>query len=387
MNNYALASSSWDEKEYAAIEDVLKSGKFSMGEKTKEFENSFSNYIGSRYSLMVNSGSSANLLAVAALFYKKNNPLKRGDEVIVPSVSWSTSYYPLLQYGLRLKFVDIDINTLNYDLNALGRAISKETKLILIVNLLGNPNDFDIIKKIIRNKKIYLIEDNCESLGAKYENKFAGTFGVIGTFSSYFSHHISTMEGGVVVTDDEELHQIVTSLRAHGWTRDLPQKNQIKDKETDDFYELFNFVLPGYNLRPLEISSAIGIEQIKKLPSIIKKRRNNAKEFIRLFKDDERYIIQSEIGQSSWFGFSLLINPNFKTNINRKELIKKLSANKIECRPIVAGNFVRNEVIKYFDYTISGDLRNADYIHDHGLFIGNHHFDISKNLELLKTIL
>ena len=157
-----------------------------MGEKTQEYESSFSNFVGSKYSVMVNSGSSANLLAVASLFYKKNNPLQKGDEVIVPSVSWSTTYYPLLQYGLKLKFIDIDLHTLNYDLNKLEKAINSKTKLIFIVNLLGNPNDFDAIDKIISNKGLYVIEDNCESLGAKYKNIYAGTFGNLGTFSSYF---------------------------------------------------------------------------------------------------------------------------------------------------------------------------------------------------------
>ena len=387
MDNFSLASSSWDEKEYEAIQSVITSGKFSMGEKTQEYESSFSNFVGSKYSVMVNSGSSANLLAVASLFYKKNNPLKKGDEVIVPSVSWSTTYYPLLQYGLKLKFIDIDLHTLNYDLNKLEKAINNKTKLIFIVNLLGNPNDFDAIDKIISNKKLYVIEDNCESLGAKYKNIYAGTFGNLGTFSSYFSHHISTMEGGIVVTNDKELSHIIKSLRAHGWTRDLPKTNYVKSKVDNNFYESFNFVLPGYNLRPLVISAAIGIEQIKKLPNIIKVRRSNAAIFKNLFCKDNRFLFQKEIGESSWFGFSLIINPNFAGHINRDEVIKKLSENDIECRPIVAGNFVKNHVIKYFDYTVDCDLKNANYIHDHGFFVGNHHFDIQDKIIFLKQVL
>ncbi|MEZ4814796.1 MAG: DegT/DnrJ/EryC1/StrS family aminotransferase [Bdellovibrionota bacterium] len=265
---FPLATSSWDEKEIAAIQRVVKSGMFSMRTEVSACEKDFAEFLGSKYCLMTSSGSTANLLMVAALFYRKENPLKRGDEVIVPAVSWSTTYFPLAQYGLRLKFVDIDQETLNYDLVALERAVGPQTRLVMAVNLLGNPNDFTAIKKIIANKPIDLIEDNCESMGAVYKGKQAGTFGLMGTFSCFFSHHISTMEGGFVSTDDEELYHILLCMRAHGWTRNLPKENKVTGVKSDnEFEEAFKFVLPGYNVRPLEMSGAIGIEQIKKLPT------------------------------------------------------------------------------------------------------------------------
>ncbi len=185
---FPLSYDSWDHQEKEAIFDVVKDGFFTMGKKVKRFEEQFSNYVGSKYSVMVNSGSSANLLMVASLFYTKDNQikLKRGDEVIVPAVSWSTSYSPLYQYGLKIKFVDIDLGTLNYDLKKLKTALTNKTKMILAVNLLGNPNNFKEIKKIIDKKDIILIEDNCESLGAEFENKKAGTMGLLGTFSFFF---------------------------------------------------------------------------------------------------------------------------------------------------------------------------------------------------------
>ena len=200
------------------------------------------------------------------------------------SVSWSTTYFPLHQYGLKLKFVDIDIETLNYDLDKLETSITEDTKALMLVNLLGNNNDFDRINLICKEKNIVIIEDNCESMGAKYNNKYSGTFGVMGTFSSFFSHHISTMEGGVVVTDSEELYHILLCLRAHGWTRNLPKENYISKKSDNWFEESFKFVLPGYNVRPLEMSGAIGIEQLKKLPNFLKQRRKNAETFINLFR-------------------------------------------------------------------------------------------------------
>ncbi|MFY4701508.1 DegT/DnrJ/EryC1/StrS family aminotransferase [Campylobacter jejuni] len=385
MQNYTLASSTWDEKELQAIQDVIKSDMFTMGKKVAEFEKDFSKFVGSKYAIMTSSGSTANLIATAALFYTKIPKLKKGDEVIVPAVSWSTTYYPLYQYGLKLKFVDIDLQTLNYDLESLKSAISDRTKMIMVVNLLGNPNDFDIIKNMITNKDIILLEDNCESMGAEYQGKQAGTFGIMGTFSTFFSHHMATMEGGFVVTDDEELYHVLLCLRAHGWTRNLPKENKVANKSDDWFSESFRFVLPGYNVRPIEMSGAIGIEQLKKLPTFLKYRRENAKLFYDYFKNHPDFIIQKEIGSSSWFGFSLVIRPDSK--IQRKDIIKKLEENNIEYRPIATGDFTQNEVIKYFDYEIHNELKNAKYIHEKGFFVGNHQFSIKDHIERLKDIL
>jgi CDP-6-deoxy-D-xylo-4-hexulose-3-dehydrase len=383
---YELALPSWDEKEIQAARQVLESGRTTMGEKVAQFEQEFARYVGSKYCVMVNSGSSANLLAVAALFYRKDNPLKRGDEVLVPAVSWPTTYYPLQQYGLKLKFVDIDLHTLNYDLEKLQSAITSKTRMIVTVNLLGNPNDFAKINAMIAGTDIILLEDNCESLGAEFNNKQAGTFGVMGTYSSFFSHHISTMEGGMIVTDDEELYQILLCTRSHGWTRNLPKNNLISMPKSDNaFDELWRFLLPGYNVRPIEMMGAIGIEQLKKFPDFLKKRKANAKLFVELFTDNPCFIIQREISSSSWFGFSLIIKP--EAHKTRKEIIDVLTAHKIEVRPIVAGNFTKNEVLKFFDYELFDDMRNADYLDKNGFFVGNHHFDTSDKIMYLKEVL
>ncbi|TQR33659.1 pyridoxamine 5-phosphate oxidase [Campylobacter sp. MIT 99-7217] len=383
--NYPLASSTWDEKELNAIQEVIKSDMFTMSKKVAEFEKDFAKFVGSKYAVMTSSGSTANLIATAALFYTKKPKLKRGDEVIVPAVSWSTTYYPLYQYGLKLKFVDIDLHTLNYDLQALKSAITDKTKMIMIVNLLGNPNDFDAIKEMIKDKNIILLEDNCESMGAEYKGKQAGTFGIMGTFSTFFSHHMATMEGGFVVTDDEELYHILLCLRAHGWTRNLPKENKICNKSDNWFEESFNFVLPGYNVRPVEMSGAIGIEQLKKLPTFLKHRRENAKLFKELFGNHPDFIMQEEIGSSSWFGFSLIIKENSK--IQRKDIIEILEKNNIEYRPIATGDFTQNPVIKYFDYEIFGELKNAKYLDKHGFFVGNHQFSIKEQIENLHKLI
>lgn len=382
---YPLATSSWDQREHDAIQRVIKSDMFSMGPEVKTFEEQFAAQFGSKFAVMVNSGSSANLLMTAALFYTKTPKLQRGDEIIVPAVSWSTTYYPLAQYGLHQKFVDIDLNTLNYDLDQLAEAVTDKTRAIMVVNLLGNPNDFARIKEIIGERDIVIIEDNCESMGATYQGKECGTFGAMGTYSAFFSHHISTMEGGIVVTDDEELYHVMLSLRAHGWTRNLPKFNHVTGEKSDDpFKESFRFVLPGYNLRPLEMSGALGQEQLKKLPDLIRGRRANGALVQRELGQHPLYMIQQEIGHSSWFGFSLVLRPG--AEITRPDMVQRLTAAGFECRPIVAGNFTKNEVMTHIDHSIHGTLKNADYIDANGLFVGNHHYPIPEAIEALKTI-
>ena len=243
------------------------------------------------------------------------------------------------------------------------------------------------MSEIIGSKPITLLEDNCESLGATFNGKQAGTFGLMGTFSSFFSHHIATMEGGCIVTDDEELHHILLAMRAHGWTRNLPKENHVTGTKSDDpFEEAFKFVLPGYNVRPLEMSGATGIEQLKKLPAFIEQRRDNAALFMDLFADHPYLEIQNEIGRSSWFGFSFVVKES--SNLNRESIIAKLTAHQIETRPIVTGNFLKNtDVLKHFDFEVSGEVDNASHIDRNGFFVGNHQIDISAELHYLKRVL
>lgn len=379
---FPLATSSWDQNELDALQRVIASDQYSMGREVAQFEKEFAAFVGSRYAVMVNSGSSANLAMVAALRYSKNPQLQLepGAEVIVPAVSWSTTYYPLHQYGLHMKFVDIDAHTLNYDLDALAAAITDRTRAIMCVNLLGNPNDFNRMKEIIGDRDIVLIEDNCESMGATLDGKQAGTFGVMGTYSSFFSHHISTMEGGLVVTDDEELYHILLALRAHGWTRNLPKFNTLTGEKSDDpFEESFRFVLPGYNLRPLEMSGALGIEQLKKLPGLIEGRRANGARWVEAMANHPVFRVQQEIGQSSWFGFALIVRPD--AGMTRKEAVVRLNELGFETRPIVSGNFTKNPVLDLMDHSLHGAMTNADDIDQNGFFVGNHHYDFAEAID------
>ena len=383
--NYPLATSTWDEKEYDAIRRVVDSGRFTMGPLVKEFEEGFADFFGSRFAVMVNSGSSANLIGLAAAVANPDIDLNPGDEVIVPAISWATTYYPIHQLGLRLRFVDVDLDTLNISAAEVERAVSSRTKGILGVNLLGNPADFVALQAICEAHSLIMFEDNCESLGATQNGKFAGTFGLFGTFSSFFSHHISTMEGGMIVTDDRYMYEAMTSLRAHGWTRELPADNLIFPKTGNAFDDLFRFVLPGYNVRPLEMSGAIGLEQLVKIPELISGRQANGRLFTKLFAQRDDVKIQRAQGESSWFGFSLVLEGRLKGR--RTEVVNALALAGIEVRPIVGGNFTRNPVMSHLDAIVPETLPNADRAHFDGLFVGNHHYAIPDELALLEDVL
>ena len=382
MINYPLATDTWDDEEYGAINRVIKSNRFTIGPEVEMFEKEFAEYFGSKYAVMVNSGSSANLIAISALILSDKYNLKKGDEVIVPAVSWATTYTVLHQCGLKLRFIDIDLDTFNLDLNELKGAITENTKAVFAVNLLGNPNDFDKLVSICNDNNLILIEDNCESMGAKYHDKYAGTFGVCGTFSTFYSHHMATMEGGMILTDDGELNDIMKSIRSHGWTRNLSENSRFNTKK-DKFYEMFNFIFPGYNVRPVEMEAAIGREQLKKLDGFLKERKSNGKYFLDKFSMINSISLQKNQDDSSFFGFPII----FEDNIQRKEFINACDENNIEYRPIVAGNFTKNKVIDYFDYSICGDLKNSNILHNNGLFIGNHHFDVKKELDEIYNLL
>jgi CDP-6-deoxy-D-xylo-4-hexulose-3-dehydrase len=356
-----------------------------MGEHVERFEEAFRAKFGVKHALMVGSGSAANLVGVAALCYVRNRPLERGDEVIVPAISWATTYYPLQQYGLRLRFVDVELDTLNMDVSRLEHAVTPRTRMVVAVSILGNPCALDRLRAFCDRHGLILFEDNCESMGASLNGKPAGTFGDIGTFSTFYSHHISTMEGGLLVTSDTEIAHVARSMRAHGWTRDLPADTTIYEKRDEDFFEAYRFILPGYNARPLEIAGAIGVEQLKKLDAMVEARRRNAALFQKLFAGDKRFIIQRENGRSSWFCFTIILNPDLR--IDRGKVMAAMKKADIGYRIITGGNFLRHDVIQHFDYDRVGEIKNADIAHDRGFFVGNHPQDLTPQINRLREVL
>jgi CDP-6-deoxy-D-xylo-4-hexulose-3-dehydrase len=382
---YELAASTWGEEEVEAIRRVVSSGRLTMGAEVEAFEREFAAYFAMRYAVMVNSGSSADLISTAALFYKRERPLQRGDEALVPAISWGTTYHPLQQYGLRLHFIDVELETLNIDTSALKDALTPRTRLLVAVSVLGNPAALDVLRDFADRYGLYFLEDNCESMDAELGGRKTGTFGDLNTFSFFFSHHISTMEGGMVLTNDAELFQLLRSLRAHGWTRDLPDNSALFERGESNHFEEYRFILPGYNVRPLEISGAVGREQLKKLPAMTRHRRENLALFQRLFAGDARFVTQRENGTSSCFSFTIILNPAFE--IDRERVFAALREADIGFRMITGGCLPCHDVIKYYDWDIVGSLKNAQLAHYNGFFVGNHPFDLTPQITRLREVL
>ena len=353
---------------------VLKSKQLTISKKTVNFEKDFSSSLKSKYSLMVNSGSSANLLALQCLInpYRKNR-LKAGDEVIIPTLCWSTSLWPIIQSNLKPVFVDINPLTLNIDESEVEKKITKKTKAILLVHVLGNSCDMDQIMKIKKKHNLILIEDTCESLGSKYNDKYLGTFGEFSSFSFYSSHQISSGEGGMICCKDKVDYNIIKSLRSHGWSRGTSFENTIykSNKKLDKRFIFFN---SGYNLRPTEVSAAIGHNQFKRLNKFITIRNFNKKKIILSMK--KNMIINKKIDfyyenknvTPSWFGLPIKILVNKKKYKNI--IIKKLEKNGIETRPIISGNFADQPAAKKYNLTSNNKFPNTDFVYNNSFFIG-----------------
>lgn len=382
---YKLSYSTWGEEEEAALKKIINKSQLTMSEITKEFEKKFAKKLKRKYAVMVNSGSSANLISIASLFYKKNNPLKRGDEVIVPAIAWSTTYSPLQQFGLKVKVIDCKQESLNVDIDKLTKHITGKTKLIIGVSILGSPAELHKIEQLSKKQNIYFFNDNCESLGAKIKKKQTGSFGLMASHSFFFSHHISTIEGGMIVTDSYEIYCLLLSLRAHGWTRNLPKKNPLIYKKRQKLFEQYNFILPGYNVRPNEIYSAIGIQQLKKLDEMVIQRRKNLALFENLFSGNQYLkFFKSRFFDSS-FSFPLILKEKNQRLLNK--IFKILKDNEIEFRLITGGCFTKHSYAKHFELEIPEKLKNAEYFHNYGFFVGNSSIDLNKHLRLLHKCL
>ncbi|WP_089814012.1 DegT/DnrJ/EryC1/StrS family aminotransferase [Halomicrobium zhouii] len=352
-----------------AVESLL-STFVTMGEKVDQFEEKWSDYVDTRYSHMVNSGSSANLLALKAL---QGDVIEPGDEVIVPAVAWSTSLFPIVDIGAAPVLVDIDPETYTIDPEAFENAISDRTEAVVLVHLLGNPCDLDSIVDICDAHDITIVEDCCEAHGARYDGQDVGTFGDVGTYSFFFSHHISTIEGGMVITDDETISERVRMARAHGWIRELDDTEDVTEAHPD-IDPRFLFASHGYNLRPTEIQGAFGIHQVDKLDQFVKQRRQNAAEITsRLSEYDDvfRFFEEDERAYCSWFAYPFQVRES--APFSRDDFQRYLEENNIETRPILAGNLARQPILEEIDHRVSGALSGAQQIHDTGLFIGNHH--------------
>ncbi len=356
-----LHSPTFGEKEIQAAVDVLRSTNVTSGEKVRAFEAKFG-----AYAVMCNSGSSANLLAIAALCNPMTpDHLSPGDEVLVSALSWATTVWPLVQHGLVPVIVDIDPDTLNIDPKEIKKAIGPRTKAIMPVHVYGNPCDMEAINKF----GLIVIQDCCEALGIDVGHSD------FNTYSFYFSHHITTLEGGMVVAASSEMADMLRVLRAHGWTRDMRNPPKI-----DGFDNRFVFINAGDNLRASELNAAIGLVQYPKLEGFVINRRKIAANLTSLFMKYEDYFsIQKDMG-SSWFGFPVIAR-RFRTingtrfinqRTRAKDLRNHFEKDNIETRSLLCGNIARQPGMKLWPHRIMGDLKHADHVMDNGFSLPCH---------------
>ena len=363
---YPLTNTVLDNDDIEAGVKVLKSKWITMGRETLKFENNFSKKISNRSSIMVNSGSSANLLIFQCLINPKVNKLKKDDEVLIPAICWSTSLWPIIQSGLKVKFIDIDPKTLNLDLNEFEKKITKKTKALMLVHAMGNCADMEKIVRICKKKKIILIEDACEALGSKYKGKQLGTFGDFSSYSFFYSHHITSGEGGMVCSKYKKEADVIRTLRSHGWHR------AISNKKSNSW----SFINSGFNLRPTDISASIGNSQLKKLKKISLIRQQNFKSIRSALLDDKRYsnkfdIIEENINNKIvWFGIPIILKSTEKNYKNK--VTNKLNKFGIDTRPLISGNFAKQPAIKLYKLNIKSNLKNANFIDKNSFFIGLH---------------
>ena len=382
---YPLLSNAFSNSDISEGQKVLKSKQITMSTKTRIFEKKFAKYVGSKYALMVNSGSSANLLALSLL----TNPMRKkrlrpGDEVIVPVVCWSTSLWPIIQHGLKPVFVDINLKNLNIDLDKLKKKITKKTKAIFCVHVLGLSADMFKLKKIAQQKKLMIIEDTCESFGSQFKNKFLGTFGEAGTYSFYYSHQITSGEGGMITCNNKQDYEILLSLRSHGWAREkFIQKKYQKNYSNLD--PRFLFINSGYNLRPTEIQAAIALNQFKRKNIFKENREFNRNKIIQSVKSHKKFCnqinflnVEKNI-KPSWFGLAIFINQKYSDK--KSKYLNYLEKKGIETRPIISGNFVNQPAVKLYKLDKNNEkFENAQVVEDLGFFIGLHTKKINSKL-------
>ena len=372
----------YDEKEMISLVDSALDFWLTAGRFAKQFEEKFAKFLGVKYCILTNSGSSANLLAISALTSPKleERRLKPGDEVITTACAFPTTVNPIIQNNLIPVFIDVDVGTYNIQTDKIEGAISKKTKAIFLAHTLGNPFNVNKVLNICKKYNLWLIEDNCDALGSKHNGKYTGTFGHIATFSFYPAHHITMGEGGALVTNDVQLKRLIESFR--DWGRDCwcePGCDNTCGKRFEwelgslpfGYDHKYTYSHIGYNLKITDMQAAIGVEQLKKLPLFIKARKENFKFLYEGLKKFDKYFILPEVeskADPSWFGFPITVRKD--AAFSRGEIVKYLENNKIATRMLFAGNIVRHPSFKNVNYRIYGNLKNTDMIMNNTFWLG-----------------
>ncbi len=381
---YPLSMATYDIEEILAAVDSLCSFRTTMWEKTIEFERQFAYVNGCPEAIMVNSGSSADLLIAFALVNPQTKFLNQGDEILIPSVTWPTQLWSPMMAGLKVRFVDTDPNTLNMDLNDLEAKIGPKTRAISLVHLMGNPCDMDHVQTVCQKRNLILIEDCCEALGAGFKGKAVGTFGLAGSFSFFFSHHITTMEGGMILCHDQPLSDLFRLLRAHGWARNA---KYIKPETKEGLDPRYMFLNWGFNVRPTELQAGFGLEQLRRLPAFNAQRLQNAAYFQKYLNRHSAIMRLMEVlpdAECSWFALPIMLTQ--ECPFNKEKFVAYLEGQGVETRPIVAGNLTRQPVCQLYPELQEPNLPGADAVHERGFYLGLHPFEAIKNLDRLAEI-
>lgn len=380
MKKITLVKDTIDQNDLDSLISWLKKNpRLTKGDLTIQFEQEWSKWLGVKFSVFVNSGSSANLASIYSLYL--SGKLKN-KKVVVPAVSWATTVSPIIQLGLDPIMCDCDKENLGLDINSLQKIIESENPgAIILVHVLGIPNKMDEIIDICKKNNILLVEDTCESIGSMYRGKKLGNFGDISTFSFYFGHHMSTIEGGMISTNNEELYHILLSIRSHGWDRDLPeskQKELRQEYSIDDFSALYTFYYPGFNIRSTDLQAFIGLEQLKKIDEIVDKRNKNYEFYDSQIINNFWKIEPPEDCFISNFAYPI-VSPN------KSIIIEELKKNNIECRPLICGSISRQPF--WYERYGKYSLPNSDMVHELGFYVPNNHQLESKEIKLVVDVI
>lgn len=367
---YPLSLPTYGTDEILEALDSMCSFRTSMGEKTQRFERQYAKYQDCAEAVMVNSGSSADLLLGLLLTNPIHPLVNKGDEVIVPVVTWATQIWSMMMTGLKVKLVDVNPRTLNVDLDDLEASISERTRVLFLVHLMGNPCDMDRIQEIAHKHHLLIIEDCCEAMGATWDGKKVGNFGLGGTFSFFFSHHIITMEGGMIAVNDEIVAEHLRIFRAHGWARNVDAA-RYKLHQHADIDPRYAFVNWGVNVRPTEVQAAFGIHQIEKAGVLAARREHLFSKFAAFLSKRTANLSTPQVeakASPSWLALPLMVRKD--APFSRTEITSYLESAGVETRPIVAGNLARHAVADRFPEFRTRDFKGADEIHQRGFYIG-----------------
>ncbi len=388
-----LASLGFTETDIEAAIEVLRTGELTIGKKVAEFETEMAKYLKVNHFVMVNSGSSANLAIIESLVRPSSGEasLPSGSRVIVPAIAWPTTVWPLIQLGLEPVFIDVDQKTLGLDLEQTRKELERDSsiKALMIIHPLGLCLDGKELRKLCTDFGLILLEDNCESLGSAFNGEMAGTLGTAGSFSFYFSHHLTTMEGGGIATNNFELAQDLQSIRSHGWSRNRTDHKKW-ESENPEIDSRFMFVSAGYNIRPMEIQAAIGLSQLKRLPENIRRRQEIARYVHNEIKDSRFELIghqylepHEEIDRHSWMLLPIRVN---NSNFNElKSYMKSLEDLEIDTRPPLTGNFTKQPALKKLlpSLSVGDNYPIADQISQSTFLVACHHDLTDEQVEFL----